>query len=151
LISWELFSSAILGRFDIHYSRKNKKGFILKIGNRRSDQYSRVYQGKDFLRFEYEMKGRFIREYHSLLVSGNLKEFETKLSKSFLNNFGNKLPLRYSYLDWLAFRLRLIRNQKLFSSGLKLHYIQPMDYLSVKDRQQFFTFLQFLVYAQNLE
>ena len=42
---------------------KNSKGLILKIGTRRSNNYSRVYQGKNFLKFEHEMKGKFIQEY----------------------------------------------------------------------------------------
>lgn len=91
LIKWELFYSAILGRLDLNYLRKNKtddklstteflencqrkliqtnknisleknsKGLILKIGTRRSNNYSRIYQGKNFLKFEHEMKGKFI-------------------------------------------------------------------------------------------
>lgn len=47
---------------------KNTKGLLLKIGNRKSNHYSRIYQGKNSLRFEYEMKGRFIQKYHLLLV-----------------------------------------------------------------------------------
>jgi len=182
LVPNKLFSSAILGRLDIHYSRKNKisdkisvidffekchrelnetnknvslqkniKGLILKIGNRKSNHYSRIYQGKDFLKFEYEMKGRFLREYHSLLIENNLEEFENKLSKRFLYNFGKTLPLHYSYLDWLVVKLRPIRKQKFYSSALKLHYIQTINFTSTIDRQQFFTLLQFLVYAQNLD
>lgn len=34
---------------------------------------------------------------------------------------------------------------------MKLHYIQTIDFTSTIDRQQFFTLLQFLVYAQNLD
>lgn len=177
LVPNKLFSSATLGRFDIHYSRKNKisvidffekchrklnetnknvsiqkniKGLILKIGNRKSNPYSRIYQGKDFLKFEYEIKGRFLREYQPLLIENNLEEFENKLSKRFLYNFGKTLPLNYSYLDWLVIKLRPFRKQKFYPSALKLHYIHTIDFLSTSNRQQFFTLLQFLVYAQNL-
>jgi hypothetical protein len=45
---------------------KNAKGFILKIGNRRSNNYSRIYEEKRFLKFEHEMKGEFLQKYHSL-------------------------------------------------------------------------------------
>lgn len=92
LVSWKLFSSATLGRFDIYYSRnhkqgdkisvrdffenshkklqktnknvsyeKNSKGLILKIGNRKSNHYSRIYEGRNYLKFEYEIKGQFLR------------------------------------------------------------------------------------------
>jgi hypothetical protein len=82
-VSWELFSSAILGRLDLYYYlenknvnlEKNRKGFILKIGNRKSNHYSRIYQTKQGVKFEYEMKGRFLRKYHTSLVSNDLEEF----------------------------------------------------------------------------
>jgi len=32
---------------------KNRKGSILKIRNRKSNHYSRIYQGKDSLKFKY--------------------------------------------------------------------------------------------------
>lgn len=86
-----------------------------------------------------------------MLIENNLEEFENKLSKRFLYNFGKTLPLHYSYLDWLVVKLRPIRKQKFYSSALKLHYIQTIDFTSTIDRQQFFTLLQFLVYAQNLD
>ena len=47
---------------------KNSKGPILKIGTRRSNNYSRIYEGKNFLKFEHEMKGKFIKTYHTLLI-----------------------------------------------------------------------------------
>ena len=117
-IDWRIFSSAVLNRFDLYYSRtnkiddqisdieflensqkelnrrdrnvsleKNSKGFILKIGNRRSNNYFRIYQGKNSLKFEHEMKGKFLQEYHSLLVENRLEEFEQKLSSHFLTLF----------------------------------------------------------------
>jgi hypothetical protein len=172
LVPNKLFTSAILGRLDINYSRKNKisdktsvidffekchrklnetnknvslqkniKGLILKIGNRKSNHYSRIYQGKDFLKFEYEMKGRFLREYHTLLIENNLEEFENKLSKRFLYNFGKTLPLHYFYLDWLVVKLRPIRKQKSYPSALKSHYIQTIDFTSTIDRQQFLVYV----------
>jgi DNA relaxase NicK len=54
---------------------KNKKGLILKIGNRKSNQYFRIYQGKNSLKFEHEMKGKFLRKYHNLLLENRLEEF----------------------------------------------------------------------------
>ena len=127
LVSWTIFSSAVLNRFDLYYSRtnkiddqisareflensqkelnrrdrnvsleKNSKGFILKIGNRRSNNYFRIYQGKNSLKFEHEMKGKFLQKYHSLLVENRLEEFEQKLSSHFLISFGKLLPLKFS-------------------------------------------------------
>ena len=130
---------------------KNSKGLILKIGNRKSNHYSRIYEGRNYLKFEYEIKGQFLRKYHSLLIENNLEEFENKLSKRFLYNFGKLLPLQYSYLDWLVVKLRPIKKQLFHSSSLQTHYLQVMDFTSETNRKSFFTFLQFLRYAQDLD
>jgi DNA relaxase NicK len=99
-IDWEIFSSGVLSRFDLYFSRKNKredkisvreffencqrqlkqanknvsleknsKGLILKLGSRRSNNYSRIYETKNSLRFEHEMKGKFIQNYPNIFCS----------------------------------------------------------------------------------
>lgn len=144
LVSWPIFSSAVLNRFDFYYSRtnkiddqisareflensqkelnrrdrnvslpKNSKGFILNIGNRRSNNYFRIYQGKNSLKFEHAMKGKFFQKCHSLLVENRLEEFEQKLSSHFLISFGTLLTLKYSYIDWLVIKLRPIRKSSI--------------------------------------
>ena len=179
LISWEFFSSAILGRFDLNYLRKNKtddklstteflencqrklmqtnknisleknsKGLILKIGTRRSNNYSRIYEGKYFLKFEHEMKGKFIKTYHTLLIENHLEELEHQLSIHFLTYFGKILPLHYSYTDWLVIKLRPIRKQTISTSALNSDYINSE--ISI-DTSTFVNLIQFLNYAQDLD
>ena len=87
------------------------------------------------------MKGKFLQEYHLLLIENNLEEFENKLSKRFLYNFGKLLPLQYSYLDWLVVKLRPIKKQLFHSSSLQTHYLQVMNFTSETNRKSFFTFL----------
>ena len=180
-INWEFFSSAILGRFDLNYARKNKtddkisvrqfsqncqtklmqtnknisleknsKGLILKIGTRRSNNCSRIYQGKNFLKFEHEMKGKFIKTYHTLLIQNHFEEFEHKLSIHFLTYFGKVLPLQYSYTDWLVIKLRPLRKQTFSLTGLKIDYLRSGSFQNNTDSYKFCTLLQFLVYAQTL-
>ena len=182
LIDWTIFSSGVLSRFDLYYSRtnkigdkisdteffensqkelsrrnrnvnleKNSKGFILKIGSRRSNNYFRIYQEKNSLKFEHEMKGKFLQKYHSLLVENKLEEFEQKLSLHFLHSFGKLLPLNYSYLDWLVIKLRPIRKQPILQYGLNLHYVQKNGFQLFNDRKKFVSLLQFLVYAKNVD
>ena len=67
------------------------------------------YRVLNYLKFEHEMKGKFLQDYHSLLVENRLEEFEQKLSSQFLISFGKLLPLKYSYIDWLVIQLRPIR------------------------------------------
>jgi hypothetical protein len=42
---------------------------------------------KNSLKFEHEMKGKFLQEYHLLLVGNRLEEFEQKLSSHFFTLF----------------------------------------------------------------
>jgi hypothetical protein len=127
---------------------KNSKGLILKIGSRRSNHYSRVYQVKNSLKFEYEMKGKFLQKYHLLLVENRFDEFEHKLSSHFLVYFAKLLPLQHSYLDWLVVKLRPIRKQPILPSGLNSDYIQSEI---LADTRNFVMLIQFLNYAQKLD
>ena len=129
---------------------KNSKGLILKIGTRRSNNYSRIYQGKNFLKFEHEMKGKFIKTYHTLLIQNHFEEFEHKLSIHFLTYFGKVLPLQYSYTDWLVIKLRPLRKQTFSLTGLKIDYLRSGSFQNNTDSYKFCTLLQFLVYAQTL-
>ena len=127
---------------------KNRKGWILKIGNRKSNNYFRIYENKNTLKFEHELKGRVLCEYHLLLVDNQFEEFEQKLSSHFLVSFGKLLPLNYDYLDWLVLKLRPIRKQTFFQSGLNSDYINSEILMDTKN---FIMFLQFLTYAQYLD
>ena len=127
---------------------KNRLGLILKIGNRRSNNYSRIYQEKSSLKFEYEMKGKSLEKSYNLLVLKSFEEMELILTKRFLSYFGKLLPLEYYYLGWLVFKLRPIRKQNNFQLGLNSDYIRSEIALNPKTLIQF---LQFLNYARNLD
>lgn len=130
---------------------KNSKGIILKIGHRGSNHYSRIYQTRHSLKFEYEIKGKVIQDYHSLLITNNLEEFEDKVANHFLSNFGKLLPLNYPQVDWLVQQLRPIRKQQIPISEklvLNSHYLQIPNSV---DHKKFVNFLQFLSYARILD
>ena len=127
---------------------KNNRGLVLKIGNRRSNNYSRIYQTKNSLRFEHEMKGKVLQQYYLLLVENRFEEFEQKLSSYFTLYFGKLLPLQHSYLDWLVIQLRPMRRQSCLQSAFKADYIQS----EIKsDSRKFVMLIQFLNYAQHLD
>jgi hypothetical protein len=127
---------------------KNSRGLILKIGSRRSNNYYRVYERENSLRFEHEMKGKFIEKYYFLLMENRLEEFEQKLSSHFIISFGKLVTLNYSYLDWLIIKLRPIRKQTLSQQGLNSDYIKSEILM---DTKKFFSLIQFLNYAQQLD
>jgi Resolvase, N terminal domain len=127
---------------------KNNRGLVLKIGNRRSSNYSRIYQTKNSLRFEHEMKGKVLQQYYLLLVENRLEEFEQKLSSYFTLYFGKLLPLQHSYLDWLVIQLRPMRKESCLQSALKSDYIKS----EIKsDSRKFVMLIQFLNYVQHLD
>lgn len=115
---------------------------------RKTNQYFRIYQGKNSLKFEHEMKGKFLRKYHNLLLENRLEEFEQKLYSHFRISFGKLLPLNYSYLDWLIIKLRPIRKQTLSQHGLNSDYIKSEILMDTKN---FVSLIQFLNYARQLD
>nr|YP_003734646.1 hypothetical protein KrfoC_p136 [Kryptoperidinium foliaceum]ADI40431.1 hypothetical protein [Kryptoperidinium foliaceum] len=94
------------------------------------------------------MKGKSLEKSYNLLVLNNFEEMELILTKRFLSYFGKLLPLEYSYLDWLVFKLRPIRKQNNFQLALNSDYIRSEIVLNPKTLIQF---IQFLNYAQNLD
>ena len=66
----------------------------------------------------------------------------------------NKFLHIYPYLDWLVIKIRPIRKlrkQQIPESGLNSHYLDTNSFQSFTDRKNFFSLLQFLMYAQNLD
>lgn len=130
---------------------KNQKGLILKLGNRKANNYCRIYKEKTSLKFEYEMKGQLLRKYHNLLISNCLKELENLMCEGFLRHFGKLLPLEESFTDWLVVKLRPLRKQKLSFATFHSHYLEEKRFNEGDEEKKFFILLQFLNYAQNLD
>ena len=126
----------------------SKGDYILKNRRRRINNYFSVYQAANGLRFELEMKGRWIENHLSLLVENRFEEFEQKLSSHFLTSFGRLFPLHYPYFDWLTIKLRLIREKLLIpSGGLNSDYLQSEI---IMDTEKLIHLILFLNYAQTL-
>lgn len=132
-------------------NKKTKNGGlfrVLKIGNRRSNNCSRIYQKQNSLRFELEIKGKTLQNYHNLLVQNSFQEFEQKIYSHFIIYFGKLLPLQYSYTDWLVQKLRPIRQQQMSPLTLYSDYIQS----EIKtDPIKLIMLIQFINYAQDLD
>ena len=138
-------------KINIKYE-KNQHGKILKIGNRRSNRYSRIYEKSNFLRFEHEMKGTFIKKYSSL-IKDDLEQFEQNVTKNFLHYFGKKLPLNSKYTQWLLKRLRPFRNYYNYKSSLpiKTDYINLNQINYQQDTNDVLIFLRFLIFVRDLD
>jgi hypothetical protein len=174
-IDWSLFQNPRLSRFDLHYtdqtiltdeelkvffrecqqnskinvvSSKNRRGYILRMGRRTSDRYSRIYTRNNTLRFEHEMKGRFIDQYSNYIIDKAWKNFEDLMTQHFLQYFGKELPIDSVHLNWLVLRLRSIRPEPVPNLIFKMDYIHKI--YKIEDQKTVVQFLKFLVYAKDL-
>ena len=158
--SQEFINSSFL-EFQHSHSRKNlqveknKKGLVFKIGSRKSPKYYRLYTKDNFLRFEFEIKGNFIKDLHQLLLENRFKEFEQILSYQFFKHSFELFrdSTQPSHLDWLMNRLRVYqhRNQIPFQTPtIPSHYLKQFTFKEFTEKSDLITFLQFLVYVQRL-
>jgi len=73
-------------------------GLVLRIGNRSSSNYYRVYQKQNGLQFELELKKLLVKSFQKLLMDNDIQEFEHNLSKHFYRQSFESLNLNSYYL-----------------------------------------------------
>jgi len=129
----------------IKYSR-NQKGFILKVGSRKSPNYYRVYENNHEIRFELEMKSSRVQSVQDFLFSHQIPEFEQILTKHFYNYSTKILVLDQVYTDWL---IQYLRRKEKQDAGLLLPFFNQNS-LSVSDTKKVFGLLQFLSFIQTI-
>lgn len=128
---------------------KNSKGLILKVGHRKSQRSSKIYEDKRSLRFKYQISRPLSEKFHYLLKRKNFNEFEDKLSEQFFLYFGKLLPFEFSYLDWLVIKLRTIRDQQIPSPFLKVDYLESKHFSGNLDPKELIMLLQFFTYVSQ--
>ena len=89
---------------------QSTKGYILRIGNRKSSNFYRIYQTKTGLRFELEIKKNLIKQFSDLLFCYDIEQFEKVLTKHFYTYSKKVLTFNDCYTDWLIKYLR--KNEK---------------------------------------
>jgi hypothetical protein len=142
---------------------RTKKGCLMRIGNRSSSNFYRVYQKKkeinysvhseimDGLQFELELKKEGIKSFQEFLFANQIEEFEKRLTKHFFNQSGKYFVLNFCYTDWLAKTLRKIIEKPKLNSGLVTDYLGKSELNSFVDKEYFFQVLQFLSFIRNLK
>lgn len=124
---------------------KNNAGFIQRIGHRKNNRCYRIYEdtdNKNFLKFEYELKSRALVQSQNLIFLDKLQDFEHQPSFEFINQFSKLLPLQYSYMDWLVYKLRSLKKRgkgttKLTQKVLKTDYMVIKDFIKLNERRHF--------------
>ena len=123
--------------------KQNSQGSILRIGNRKSPNYSRIYQRSNGLRFELEMKKRVPQD---LLFSNCIREFEHKLTIHFYSHSKKILVFHDCYTDWL---IDYFRKEDKPINSLVSTYFKKKDFDSVDIQKDVFRLLQFLSFSRR--
>ena len=117
-------------------------GLILRIGNRSSSNYYRVYQKQNGLQFELELKNQLVKSFQKLLTDNSIQEFEHNLSKHFYRQSFQSLNLNSYYMDWLLHWYRQ-SSPKQNTIGLLTTYLKN------DNKELTFNFIRFLSFLQS--
>jgi hypothetical protein len=140
-------------------SERNQKGLLLKIGNRKGRRHYRIYTANynNSLRFEAEMKGDLIKDFHDLLIASTFdqQDFETRLSYEFFKYSFQlfSLSINTSHIDWLMDRIRPFQFKNTFfldDTMIHTHYLNQFDFNQLKKKKHLITLLQLLIYVRGL-
>ena len=140
-------------------SERNRRGLLFKIGSRKTQRHYRIYTGNqnNSLRFEAEMKGDLIKDFHDLLIASTFdqQDFESRLSYEFFKYSFQlfALSMQTSHIDWLIHRIRPFQYKNTFlgdDSIIHSHYLNQMDFKLMKEKQHLITLLQLLVFVRGL-
>jgi len=127
---------------------RSSKGLILKIGNRQSPNYYRVYQKDQKVRFEIELKHRQTKLVQDYLFQNQLDVFEDQLVIQYFQYSKRVLCLDYIYTDWIVdFQRRHQRNPTSRSSVTS--YLENQRIKNQEER--LFHLLQFLSFVKSLK
>jgi hypothetical protein len=122
---------------------RNDQGLILRIGSRKSPNHYRVYETRNGLRFELEMKKAILQDF---LFLDHLKNFEDKLTRHFYEHSKKILILDNSYTDWLIDYSR--KTEKPINS-LVTSYLTSNNLQTIENEKYVFRLLQFLSFSRQ--
>ena len=132
---------------------RTKKGCLLRIGNRSSSNFYRVYQKDkeinysvyseitDGLQFELELKKEGIKSFQEFLFANQIEEFEGRLVEHFYKYSKKYFVLDSYYTDWLRIGLRKIFSIKKSENRLNSlvnSYLKKESLDSFLKKKQFF-------------
>ena len=99
------FIITIIAKIDNNYKINNlnyarsTKGYILRIGNKKSSKSPRIYQTKNSLKFELKIKNNQIKQVTDLLFYYDIKQCEEMLPKYFYTYSKKVLTFDDCYTD----------------------------------------------------
>ena len=125
---------------------QNPCGLILRIGDRKSPTFFRIYQQKNDIRFELEIKNQPLKVVQDSLFMNHIKDFEDQFTRHFYKHSKKVLVLNYLYTDWLIDYSRETHKPiySLFTS-----YLETSDLGTLENKKYIFRLLQFLSFSRR--
>lgn len=143
--------------------KRTLRGRIMRIGNRSSSNYYRVYQKtkrinydvysemNNGLEFELELKNQLVKSFQKFLFNNHLEEFEGRLVEHFYKQSKKSFVLNSCYTDWLRIGLRKIVSTQKELNSLVSNYLSKNNFDFFVQKEQFFKLIQFLSFLRTLE
>lgn len=122
----------------------------LILGDRDSSYFVRIYsiESNSALKFELEIKKRAAKKLGLFLQRSLFTEFESMVSKKYLNRLKKSLCLQTCFTHWLldSLRLKLTKPKThLVGSYLKKHFLTQTN----SEELQFYRLLQFISFVRS--
>lgn len=127
---------------------REETGYVTRIGSRTSSNYYRIYQTKQGVKFELELKNPIVKSFQRFLFNNQIEIFERKLALHFYKLSINQIELNSSYADWLVSWLREIR-QKPDQNILETTYLENHRLLSFAEKQLIYNLFRVLAFLQS--
>ena len=127
-----------------------ENGWVLKIGARKSPKHYRVYENKQGLRFELEVKKGLAKSFQKLLMDNRFQKLENDLSKLFYSQSFDSLSFNSCYTDWLIHWYRIRLNQKELNR-FNTSYFKINNLLLYDNKKLIFDFFRILSFIRNKE
>ena len=126
------------------------KGNLLGINQRSNSRYYRVYEIKDGIRFELELKRKAFGSLQDYFFGSEFKLFENSLVQLYFGYFTKWFPLDSKFVRWLIdFNRRHINNQDPSNQILATEYLKN-NFLKTEYNRKLFHLLQFLNFVKTL-
>jgi len=138
--------------YSLSYQKKNG-GYILRIGSRQSSKHLRIYQKRNGLEFELEIKKQETKKLQSFLFSNQLEKFEDSSIRCYYEYLWNYLVFENPFTEWLVVGGRKLRMNRFLSNSLALSYLKPKlarnIYQSFDKKPETLCFIQLLSFLSQ--
>ena len=132
-------------KYIAEYTR-NPRGLILRIGDRKSPNFFRIYQQKNGIRFELEIKNQPLKAVQDSLFMNHIKDFEDKFTRHFYQHSKKVLVLDDLYTDWL---IDYSRETNKPIDSLVTSYLETSDFGTLENKKYIFRLLQLVSFSRR--